>query len=137
MVYSCYINKVSRWHNLNDYEGQINAIIYGVNLFCHVFCSNEEEWGNLNANTHVDIDITFERNGLFVINKTQSVHMIENIDGIKYRISGKVIKIENETILISSIFLIEVDLDLPFWEEDIRSQIKIGDTLEVEGIFKI
>jgi len=131
------IDKVHRWTDHNEYEGQLEGHVQGLNICPHLLVFSVDEWKQCKPGAEINLDLWLERNGRVTKLNEPGTKEVKQENGINYLVSGPVVEIiSNEEIRIQSTIELRVDLDLSEHSEFTIPKLAVGDWIRVDGCLK-
>ena len=137
MLHTLTIKELTPWSDYNEYEGEIEGVLGGQDICCYVLMASEEEWQTYTSGDNVTVELWLERNGNITLVDSPTSKTLRQIVGVNYEVTGTVISILEETVLLDSVMPIRVDLDISPCTQSLIPEIHVGDQICVSGVLKV
>lgn len=134
-TYSLEVRGVTRWTELNEYEGEVQGVLDGVPVHAYVLAAPADQWERYEPSSTLEVEAWVERSGPVEPLPAGSEPALTHVDGVVYDVAGTIVERDGEQLQVASTLPIRVDLDLSAGTDPPR--LAVGEGVRVRGILKV
>ena len=138
-IYSVTLQRLMQWSDINEYEGLVEVRYQEKTFVCYTYTSSPTEWQELRVGVQYNVELVVDRWGDITIIDPSTPPLFQQVynhDSL-YTLVGSVESRTHEELVVKSDLLLIVDLCIPVTNPDLGKNIKIGDTIQLQGILRL
>jgi hypothetical protein len=131
------VSGVTRWTDLNEYEGEVRGELDGVPVHCYVQSTAVEQWDLYVCGGTLHVEAWFERlGGTALLSLPPGTRpQLTRVDGVVYDVDLVVTQRQLDQLYLDAMLPSRVDLDWPCGRDAPRLQV--GEAVRIRAVLKV